>query len=268
MKPNNAAIGVFDSGLGGISVLREIQRLLPAEQLIYVADSAYAPYGAKSPATIRERCLRVSEFLVQQQVKALVVACNTATVHAVAYLREHLSIPVVGIEPAVKPAAQLTRSGVVGVLATEQTVQSPRLRQLVSQYAGNVDVLLQACPGLVEHVEAGDFQGLGVCQLLRNYISPLLDAGADTLVLGCTHYPFLRPTIQHMISARLQILETSIPVAQQLRRVLQQQQLLQVSPTYEQVRFVSSKHSQEHHRSMQLLWGQELNCERLPAVYC
>ncbi|MFN3785356.1 MAG: glutamate racemase, partial [Thiothrix sp.] len=155
-------IGVFDSGLGGISVLREIHRLLPHEDLLYVADSAHAPYGSKTPDVIRYRSQRVAEFLLEQHVKTLVVACNTATVHAVQHLRAVLPIPVVGIEPAVKPAARLTQTGVIGVLATQQTAQSLRLQQLISVHAREVKVIVQACPGLVEHVEAGDFHSKAV----------------------------------------------------------------------------------------------------------
>lgn len=260
-------IGVFDSGLGGISVLREIHRLLPAEGLIYVADSAHAPYGDKTPEQIRARSQRVAEFLLAQGVKALVVACNTATVHAVQHLRSWLPIPVVGMEPAVKPAARLTRSGVVGVLATEQTVRSPRLQQLIAEHAQGITVLPQACPGLVEHVEAGDFNSAALQSLLQGYLAPLLEAGADTLVLGCTHYPFLLDTIHGITGGKLTVLETSTPVTQQLTRVLEQHGIRRVDNLRGKVQFYSSKLGRQHQASIQALWQQPVQVHALPGKF-
>ncbi|UOG93553.1 MAG: glutamate racemase [Candidatus Thiothrix sulfatifontis] len=260
-------IGVFDSGLGGISVLREIHRLLPAEHLIYVADSAHAPYGAKTSDYIRARSKRVADFLLEQDVKVLVVACNTATVHAVAYLRETLPIPVVGIEPAVKPAARLTQTGVIGVLATQQTVNSPRLQQLIRDHAAGVQVMTQACPGLVEHVEAGDFSSTAVRQLLKAYTLPLLDAGVDTLVLGCTHYPFLAEALADVTHGRMTILETSTPVTHQLMRVLEQENLRRPQTGQGSVQFFSSKADQQHANSIQTLWQHRVAVGLLPDAY-
>ncbi len=181
--------------------------------------------AAKTSGYIRERSKRVADFLLEQQAKVLVVACNTATVHAVEYLREVLSIPVVGIEPAVKPAARMTQTGVIGVLATQQTVNSPRLHHLIRDHASGVKVITQACPGLVEHVEAGDFSSDDVRQLLKHYTLPLLDAGVDTLVLGCTHYPFLSDAIHEVTHGKMTVLETSTPVTHQLMRVLDKHEL-------------------------------------------
>ncbi len=260
-------IGVFDSGLGGISVLREIHRLLPLEDLIYVADSAHAPYGGKSPEYIRARCKRVADFLLTQQVKVLVVACNTATVHAVDYLRETLPIPVVGIEPAVKPAARMTQTGVVGVLATQQTVTSPRLQRLIRDYASDVQVIAQACPGLVEHVEAGDFYSEAVRQLLKQYTLPLLDAGADTLVLGCTHYPFLSDVIHDVTHGRMTVLETSTPVTHQLIRILDKHGLRRAEEDNGEVTFYSSKTDAQHYLSIQYLWQRRVMPQPLPEAY-
>ena len=268
MPKHEQAIGVFDSGLGGISVLREIQRLLPAEHLIYVADSAHAPYGAKTSDYIRARSKQVADFLLEQQVKVLVVACNTATVHAVHYLRETLRIPVVGIEPAVKPAARLTQTGVIGVLATQQTVNSPRLQHLIRDHANHVRVITQACPGLVEHVEAGDFRSEAVRQLLKHYTLPLLDAGVDTLVLGCTHYPFLTEALHEVTHGRMTVLETSTPVTHQLMRVLDQQELRRTENGQGSVRFFSSKPDDAQHLiSMQTLWQHPIELGLLPTRY-
>ena len=267
MPKHEQAIGVFDSGLGGISVLRENQRLLPAEHLIYVADSAHAPYGAKTSDYIRARSKQVADFLLEQQVKVLVVACNTATVHAVHYLRETLRIPVVGIEPAVKPAARLTQTGVIGVLATQQTVNSPRLQHLIRDHANHVRVITQACPGLVEHVEAGDFRSEAVRQLLKHYTLPLLDAGVDTLVLGCTHYPFLTEALHEVTHGRMTVLETSTPVTHQLMRVLDQQELRRTENGQGSVRFFSSKADAQHLISMQTLWQHPIALGLLPTRY-
>ncbi|MEN9503605.1 MAG: glutamate racemase [Pseudomonadota bacterium] len=260
-------IGVFDSGLGGISVLREIHRLLPAEALIYVADSAHAPYGAKPPDYIRQRSQRVADFLLTQNAKALVVACNTATVHAVEHLRAVLPIPVVGVEPAVKPAARMTQTGVVGVLATPQTVNSLRLQRLIHEHAQGVKVIAQACPGLVEHVEAGDFDSEALRHLLKLYTLPLLDAGADTLVLGCTHYPFLSEAIHDVTHGTMTVLETSTPVTHQLMRILDQHAMRRDSAERGYVQFYSSKQERQHYQGIARLWQQPVDPQPLPTGY-
>ncbi|MFZ1570306.1 MAG: glutamate racemase [Thiolinea sp.] len=267
MIKQSAPIGVFDSGLGGISVLREIHRLLPAEQLIYIADSGHAPYGSKSTEYISQRCLQLSEFLLEQGAKMLVVACNTATAHAIDTMREQLSVPVIGMEPAVKPAARLTKSGVIGVLATQQTVKSQRLQRLIHDYAHGVKVVAQACPGLVEHVEKGDFASLELRALLTDYTTPLLKQGADVLVLGCTHYPFLAATLHEIVGPTITILETSNAVAQHVNRVLAKHELQNSSEQQGLVSFYSSKVDAVHWQSMQLLWQQRLESALLPARY-
>ncbi len=267
MTPLHQPIGVFDSGLGGISVLREIHRLLPAEDLIYVADSAHAPYGAKSPEYICHRSRRVADFLLEQNAKALVVACNTATVHAVEHLRSVLPIPVVGIEPAVKPAARMTQTGVVGVLATQQTVKSLRLQRLIHEHAQGVQVITQACPGLVEHVEAGDFDSEALRHLLKVYTLPLLDAGADTLVLGCTHYPFLSDAIHDVTHGTMTVLETSTPVTHQLIRILDKHALRRDNHLQGVVQFYSSKTDAQHYQGIERLWQQPVDPQPLPQGY-
>lgn len=267
MIKQSAPIGVFDSGLGGISVLREIHRLLPAEQLIYIADSGHAPYGSKSTEYITQRCLQLSEFLLEQGAKMLVVACNTATAHAIDTMREQLAVPVIGMEPAVKPAARLTQSGVIGVLATQQTVKSQRLQRLIHEYANGVKVVAQACPGLVEHVEKGDFASLELKGLLTDYTTPLLKQGADVIVLGCTHYPFLAAALHEIVGPRITILETSNAVAQHVSRVLDKHELKNDSEQQGAVSFYSSKVDAVHWQSMQLLWQQSLELDLLPSHY-
>ena len=226
-------IGIFDSGLGGLSVLRKIHQLLPHENLIYIGDSAYAPYGDNSADYVRNRSLAVSEFLLEQGVKAIVIACNTATAEAIDDLRKNLDVPVIGMEPAIKPATQLSKNGVIGVLATQRTIQSERLLGLTEQYAQGKRVLAQACPGLVEQVEACELESEKTKALLKQYIIPLLREGVDALILGCTHYPFLIKAIREITNDRsenisVEILETGKPVAQQLKRILKQHNIERV----------------------------------------
>jgi glutamate racemase len=214
-------IGVFDSGVGGLSVLREIRALLPDEDLVYVADSAHCPYGEKSHTFIRQRAATLSRFLIEQRARVIVVACNTATAAAIEDLRAHfVDVPIVGMEPAIKPAAAATRSGVVGVLATGTTLGADRFALLAERFADGIEVLTQPCPGLVEQVEAGDLESERTLDLLRAYTTPLLDRGADTLVLGCTHYPFLRPALVRVVGPDVTILDTGKAVARQVARVV------------------------------------------------
>jgi glutamate racemase len=219
-------VGVFDSGVGGLSVLREIRRELPAENLIYVADSAYAPYGDKTQALIEERSFAITRFLLDRGAKAVVVACNTATGAAVAALRSHFSVPIVAMEPAIKPAVAQTQTGIVGVLATSRTLASHNFAKLFERYASEAEILPQACPGLVEQVEAGNLAGEKPRRLLERYLSPLLAKGADTLVLGCTHYPFLRALIREIAGPGVAVIDSSEAVARQLRRRLEAHDLL------------------------------------------
>lgn len=216
MKP----IGVFDSGVGGLSVLRHIRDALPGEELLYVADSAHAPYGDKPAAFIEARCLAIADFLLEHQVCALVVACNTATAAAIARLRERHALPIVGMEPAVKPAAEATRSGVIGVLATSGTLESEKFADLMRRHGSQARVIVQPCPGLVECIETGDLDGPRTRERLAICLAPLIAAGADTLVLGCTHYPFLMPLLRKLLGPSVQIVESGAAVARQLLRRL------------------------------------------------
>ena len=212
----DAPVGVFDSGLGGLSVLRAVRARLPAEDLLYVADAAWVPYGQRSAEVIRQRARCLTTFLINRGAKALVVACNTATAVAVTDLRHAVDLPVIGMEPAIKPAVARTRSGVVGVLATDGTLASARFAALLERYAGEVRVITQPCPGLVAAVEAGDTDSPRVRSLLADYLQPLTAAGADTIILGCTHYPFLVPTLQAMLGPEVALVDTGAAVARQL----------------------------------------------------
>jgi glutamate racemase len=215
-----SAIGVFDSGVGGLSVLRHIRAQLPRHELLYVADSGHVPYGDKTPDYIRARSLALTQFLIGQGAAAVVIACNTATAAAATYLRERFAVPIIGMEPAVKPAVNATRSGVVGVLATVGTLESARFAALLEQYAGDVEIVMQACPGLVEQVEAGELDSAKTRELVARYTQPLLARGADTLVLGCTHYPFLKPVIAATVGPNVRLIDTGEAVARQVVRRL------------------------------------------------
>lgn len=220
-RPGNAPIGVFDSGVGGLSVLRAIRDALPHEALLYVADSGHAPYGHKSPAFVQARAEHIVRFLLAQGAKAVVVACNTVTGLSISQLREAFpQTLLVAIEPAVKPAAALTRSGTVGIVATHNTVTSPGLARLIAAHAHGIRVLAHACPGWVERVELGDFDSPEALAAVRQHVQPLLDQGADVLALGCTHYPFFRPLIEQVVGPDVHILDPAPAVARELSRRL------------------------------------------------
>jgi glutamate racemase len=217
---DDRAVGVFDSGVGGLSVLRAIRDELPAEPVVYAADSAHAPYGDRPRDYIEERALAMTGFLVDLGAKAVVVACNTATGAAVEALRASFSIPIVAMEPAVKPAAAGTRTGAVGVLATTSTLSSAKFLRLVDQFGAGVQVLVQPCPGLVEQVERAELDTAATRALVDRYIEPLVSQGVDTIVLGCTHYAFLRPLIQASAGAGVALVDPAQAVARELARRL------------------------------------------------
>ncbi|MFP5393954.1 MAG: glutamate racemase [Gammaproteobacteria bacterium] len=233
MSVQSNPIGVFDSGVGGLSVLRHIRAQLPNEHLLYLADSGFAPYGDKPEHVVAERSLAIAGFLVEHGAKALVVACNTATIAAIRLLREHYpQLPIVGVEPGLKPAAAATRNGKVGVLATARTLQGEKFLLLRDQIsaATQAQFLLQGCVGLVEQIELGEFGTEPTRALLERYIHPLLDAGADTLVLGCTHYPFVQATIEDVVrrasTREVVLIDTGEAVARRLASLLTDAHLL------------------------------------------
>lgn len=249
-----AAIGVFDSGLGGISVLHDIRRLLPGESLIYIADSAHVPYGEKSTEFIIERSLAISEFLLAQPVKAIVVACNTATAAAVTELRQRWpQVLFVGMEPAVKPAVLASQNGKIGVLATTGTLRSARFAALLERFAAHVEVMTQPCPGLVELIESGELQSRVTRELLTRYVEPLLRAGCDTLILGCTHYPLVKPLLRSIIPEHVQLIDTGEAVARRLHSELGKQGLL--ADAQQPIdHFYGSGNVQKTEQTLALLW--------------
>lgn len=260
-------IGIFDSGLGGLSVAQHICEQLHAEDLLYVADSAHIPYGARPTAFVIERSLAVSAFLLDQGAKAIVVACNTATAAAVTELRARLQVPVVAMEPGVKPAVERTLSGVVGVLATEGTLGSSRFRSLVERYGSEAEVVVQPCHGWVEQVELGELQGPGAEALVRRYVQPLLRLGADTLVLGCTHYPFLIDTIRGVAGAQVGIIDTGEAVARELKRRLLQAGLANQDSRPGEIRVWTSGKRRAIAPVLARLWGAPVEPKKLPAAY-
>jgi glutamate racemase len=226
-------IGVFDSGVGGLSVLRHIRAQLPHEDLLYFADSGHAPYGDKTEQYVVERALAVTDYLLSHGAKALVVACNTATVAAIKAVRaKYPELPVVGVEPGLKPAAAATHNGKVGVLATARTLKGDKFLQLREQIsaATKAEFLLQPAVGLVDEIEKGDLHAPAIGAMLERYIAPLLEQGADTLVLGCTHYPFVRDGIERVLRdharADVTLIDTGDAVARQLGRLLDGADLL------------------------------------------
>jgi len=263
-----APVGVFDSGVGGLSVLREIRRQLPAEDLIYVADSGYAPYGNRPADFIEERATAIVQFLLAANVKAMVVACNTVTVVAVGRLRSWSPVPIIAMEPAIKPAAANTRSGVIGVLATTQTIASPSVSRLCATYGNNVQVLLQPCPGLVEQVERAEISTISTRSLLSGYISPLLDKGVDTIVLGCTHYPFLGQMIQEVAGPDISLIDPAAPVARELSRQLGKRQLCAPSGSSGTETFFTTSSVSHAQWVTSTLWGKQVDVHQLPREYC
>ena len=214
-------VGIFDSGVGGLSVLHALRQELPHEHFLYVGDSGCAPYGDRASEFVVERAITITEFLAGQGAKAVVVACNTATAVAVEALRARFAIPIVAIEPAVKPAASRTRSRVVGVLATTGTLSSPNMGKLLASYGSDVDFVIQPCPGLADQVEKGELASDETRARVTRFVRPIIDKGADIVVLGCTHYPFLRPLIQEVAGPAVDVIDPATPVARELRRRLE-----------------------------------------------
>lgn len=213
-----ALIGVFDSGVGGLSILDEALRQLPEHDYIYLADSANAPYGEKSSDWIAHRSLVLCRHLANQGCDAIVVACNTATAQAIKQIREQLSIPIVGVEPGIKPAAMQSQNHIVGVLATEATLKSNKFNALLETLSNDCYFIKQASAGLVPLIESGNANSQDTLELLAKHLEPIRDAGADTIVLGCTHYPFLRKAIRKLLGDSITLIDTSDAVVRQLKR--------------------------------------------------
>lgn len=217
---NSQPIGIFDSGIGGTSIWQEIGSLLPYENFIYLADSKNAPYGKKTSEKIIELSVRNTEFLIQKKCKLVVVACNTATTNSINHLRKTFDIPFIGIEPAIKPAAIQTTTNSVGVLATKGTLSSALFSETSDKFASNVEIVEQVGNGLVELIENGNLYSDEMTQLLHQYLNPMLKQNIDTLVLGCTHYPYLIPQIKKVVGSSIKIIDSGMAVAKQTNSIL------------------------------------------------
>ena len=219
-------IGIFDSGVGGLTIYEEIHRLLPNEDIIYLADSKNAPYGEKTKAEIIEISVKNTEFLLSQGCKLIVVACNTASTNAVKYLREHYQIPFIRVQPAIKPAALNSKTKIVGILATKSTLKSELLFETSQRFAQGVDVVEQVGEGLVTLIESGKMHSKEMTELLKKHIKPMMDKNIDHLVLGCTHYPFLTDQIEEIVGSSVKIIDSGEAIARQTKVILEQEGLL------------------------------------------
>lgn len=255
---------MIDSGVGGLSVLQAISQQVPDANLLYFADTAFGPYGDKSPAWIAKRCQGIAEHLIAQGTQILVLACNTATVSAITALRETIDIPVVGIEPAVKPAAQITRTGVIGVLATEATTSASRLEQLCRQYASQITVMLQPCPGLACAIEEGRLSRDEMAALLKPWVMPMVEARMDTLVLGCTHYRFVADVLGTMVGKGVSLIHPEHAVARQVERKLNGLDVVSSQPKLA-TKYLCSAHPERFSmRASRLLGNPDI--QAIPAV--
>lgn len=222
---NDNSIGIFDSGVGGTSIWKEIQKLMPHENTIFLADSANAPYGEKSQEDILALSIKNTELLLQKNCKMIVVACNTATTNAIAYLRQHYDIPFIGIEPAIKPAALQSKSKKIGVLATKGTLSSSLFNSTSENHTSGIEILEQEGTGLVPLIEAGKMQSESTNKLLQKYLKPMLEEGIDHLVLGCTHYAYLIPALMEILPENVKIIDSGEAVARQTEAVLEKHYL-------------------------------------------
>jgi glutamate racemase len=232
-----APIGVFDSGAGGLTILSALHQELPHENYVYFGDTGRCPYGTRSDAEIIELTLQACHFLIEQGVKLIVIACNTASQAALSTLRSVYSVPFVGVVPAVKPAARITKHGRIGVAATNRASQAAYLRHLIDEFAAGIEVYAVACPTLVTLVERGDLDGPVVEEELHHVLRPLLDENIDVLVLGCTHFPALRPAIEHVVGRRVQVIDSSRAIARRTRSILETERLIHATshqPTREE----------------------------------
>ena len=253
-----APIGVFDSGIGGLSVLRHLQAQLPAEHFVYLADQGHVPYGSRSAEEIIQFSQGITQFFQRQlNAKAIVIACNTASAAALSLLREQFDVPFVGMEPAVKPAARQTQSGKVGILATGGTFASERYARLTAKHAQGVTVWEDPCIGLVPEIEAGRLDSPAVHHILQQALAPMLAAGVDTVVLGCTHYPFVLSVVEGIVGTAVTIIDPAPAVARQTGVVLRQHNLLAERDQPGSVRFITTGLAEPCARQVEQLLGLE-----------
>jgi glutamate racemase len=236
-------IGIFDSGIGGLTVLRAIHQLMPDEPLLYLADQAHVPYGPRSLGEVRQFSEVITRYLLDQGARIIVVACNTASAAALKYLRQSFpEVPFVGMEPAVKPAAEHSRSGIVGVLATPATFQGELYASVVERFGQGVHLLQHTCPGLVQQIENGALDSGETRRILQEALEPMLEQGIDTVVLGCTHYPFVIPLIQEISGPDVRVIDPAPAVARQVQRLLVASNLLELDAPVQDVGLGKPQH--------------------------
>jgi glutamate racemase len=259
-----APVGVFDSGLGGLTVANELMRQLPAEGLVYFGDTARVPYGPKAPSTVRRYSREIASFLESQGVKAVVIACNTATAHALTTLRAELRVPVIGvIEPGARAAVSATRSGNIGVIGTAGTIRSGAYERAIRELAPDARITARACPLFVPLVEEGWTDTEATRIVAGEYLRPLRDAGIDTLVLGCTHYPLLKPVIAEILGDGVRLIDSAAETASETRRVLAREEIAAPPGATPVRRFVASDDSSQFLRLGQRFLGHPLDAVEL-----
>jgi glutamate racemase len=264
LKPLNSLVGVFDSGVGGLSVLKAIQTELPDTGIIYLADQGHVPYGSRPMEQVREFSEGITRFLIAKGAKIIVVACNTASAAALKELRQTFpTIPFVGMEPAVKPAAEQTRSGIVGVLATPATFQGELYASVIERFANGVIVLQHTCPGLVRQIESGELTSQTTRTILEDALFPMLDRGIDTVVLGCTHYPFVIPLIEQICGDQVRVIDPAPAVARQTRRVLESNDLTSPVMNGSGVKFYTSGSVDQFLQAHNLLIGGKIDARNV-----
>jgi len=257
MSLTNNPIGIFDSGVGGLSVLRALRVQAPNEAIIYFGDQGHVPYGPRPMEQIQSFSEGIVKFLLDQKAKIIVVACNTASAAALKYLREKFpAMSFVGMEPAIKPAAEHTTTGVVGVLATPATFQGALYASVVERFGAGVELLQSACPGLVQQIEAGDLDGKSTREILEDALIPMLGKNIDTVVLGCTHYPFVIPLIEQIVGEKVRVIDPAPSVARQAKRLLETQGMLNPSEARGDVRFFTSGNAPVMQSMLPMLLGE------------
>ncbi len=264
MPKHSEPIGVYDSGVGGLSVLREVQARLPHEHLIYIGDQFNCPYGSRSKAELQDLAEGIIHFLLEKNIKLLVIACNTASAAALKEMRLRFpDLPIVGMEPAVKPAASQTHSGKVGVLATPSTFSGDLYASVIERFAQDVQILESTCPGLVGQIEKGALDSPETIAILQEAIEPMVRQGADTLVMGCTHYPFVIPQIKEIAGPNVAVIDPAPAVARQVERVLEGKDLCNTSKRFGKTDYYTSADPLAFDKVTKLLTGKDINSQRL-----
>jgi len=257
MSFTNHPIGVFDSGVGGLSVLRAMRALIPNETIVYFGDQGHVPYGPRPMKQIQSFSEGIAQFLIDQDAKLIVVACNTASAAALKYLREKFpAMSFVGMEPAIKPAVEHTETGVVGVLATPATFQGALYASVVERFGAGVELIQSTCPGLVQQIEGGDLEGKSTRKILEDALFPMLGRNIDTVVLGCTHYPFVIPLIQKIVGDKVRVIDPAPSVARQAKRLLEAQGKLNPSNARGDARFFTSGDALAMESMLPMLLGE------------